>query len=87
MALHFFRGIDGSTWVAVKELNLSYHIGETFLITMYIPIMVTYVKLLNNNPGTDVAALGAAMNACAKGRWKDTEFNINTGKNMGISRK
>ena len=29
-----------------------------------------------------MAALGAAMNACANGRWKDSEFNINTGKNM-----
>ena len=28
-------------WVAVKELKLSYHIGETLLFTIYIPIMVT----------------------------------------------
>ena len=28
-------------WVAVKELKLSYFIGETLLFTIYIPIMVT----------------------------------------------
>ena len=28
-------------WVAVKELELSYYIGETLLFTIYIPIMVT----------------------------------------------
>ena len=35
-------------WVAVKELNLSYHFGETLLFTIYIyiPIMVTYLKFL-----------------------------------------
>ena len=37
-------------WVAVKELKLSYLIGETLLFTMYIPIMVTYFKFLKSNP-------------------------------------
>ena len=31
----------GLYWVAVKELNLSYYMGETLLFTIYIPIMVT----------------------------------------------
>ena len=35
--------ISGFNWVAVKELKLSYYIGETvfFHIYIYIPIMVT----------------------------------------------
>ena len=34
---------SGFDWVAVKELKLSYYIGETLLFTIYIytPIMVT----------------------------------------------
>ena len=32
---------EGLNWVAVKELKLSYYIGETLLFTIYIPIMVT----------------------------------------------
>ena len=49
--LHRFRASDSvySYWVAVKELNLSYHIGETLLFTIYIyiytPILVTAVFL------------------------------------------
>ena len=44
-------------WVAVKALSLSYYIGGTILITFYThygnpkPIMVTYFKFLNSNPG------------------------------------
>ena len=30
-----------ASWVAVKELKLSYYIGETLLFTLYIPLMVT----------------------------------------------
>ena len=30
-----------NSWVAVKELKLSYYIGETLLFTTHIPIMVT----------------------------------------------
>ena len=41
-------------WVADKELNLSYYIGETLLSTIYIyiyvPIMVTQIKFLDSNP-------------------------------------
>ena len=37
-------------WVAVKELSSSYYIGEAILITICIPIMVTYVEFLNSNP-------------------------------------
>ena len=28
-------GMDGWVWVAVKELNLGYYIGETLLFTIY----------------------------------------------------
>ena len=40
-------------WVAVKKLDLTYHIGKTFGITLYIYIytaMVTLYKFLNSNP-------------------------------------
>ena len=39
-------------WVAVKELKLSYYIGETLLFTIYIytPNIVTEFKFLNSNP-------------------------------------
>ena len=40
-----------SDWVAVKELCLSYYIGGTLSITIYIPIMATLFKFLNSNPG------------------------------------
>ena len=33
--------IESLNWVAVKELKLSYYIGETLLFNIYIPIMVT----------------------------------------------
>ena len=48
MALSSRRGLKdtcsdlSACWVAAKELNLSYHIGEAPLITIYtVPIMVT----------------------------------------------
>ena len=36
--------------IAVKELNLSYYIGEALLFTIYIPMMVAQFKFLNSNP-------------------------------------
>ena len=40
--LGFAGDIAGINWVAVKELKLSYYIGETLLFTvLYIPLMVT----------------------------------------------
>ena len=32
---YYYGGIHGGFWVAVKELNLSYYIGETLLFTIY----------------------------------------------------
>ena len=41
-------------WVAVKELNLSYYIGETILMTTYsLPNVVTEFKFLNSNPASE----------------------------------
>ena len=44
-------------WVAVKELNLSYYIGETLLLTIYTRYGNLIFKFLNSNPagasGTD----------------------------------
>ena len=34
-------------WVAVKELNFSYYMGETILITIYIYIDILYTKYCN----------------------------------------
>ena len=39
----------GDYWVAVKELKLSYYIGETLLFTIY-TIMVTEFKFLSSSP-------------------------------------
>ena len=36
----------GAYWVAVKELKLSYYIGETLLFTMYIYIYTHYGNLI-----------------------------------------
>ena len=39
-------------WVAVKEFDLSYYIGETLSLTIYIyiSILVNQSKFLNSNP-------------------------------------
>ena len=35
------QGEVSGVWVAIKELKLSYYIGETLYILLYIPIMGT----------------------------------------------
>ena len=40
-------------WVAVKELKLSYYIGEKPYYLLYIPFMVTLFKFFNSNPDDD----------------------------------
>ena len=35
MIWDFMEHREGLSWVAVKELNLSYYIGETLLFTIY----------------------------------------------------
>ena len=37
------------TWGAVKELRISYYIGETILITIYTP-SISLIKFLHGNP-------------------------------------
>ena len=45
----FFCLVAEVFWVAVKELNLSYDIWETILITIYSPYGNLF-KFLNSNP-------------------------------------
>ena len=55
-------------WAAVKELDLSYHIGEAIVITICIPIMVTQCTFLHSKQvqglGFRVPGVGAHGAGC-----------------------